>query len=194
MRKRPKSEALLEHYRDLREAGAHPMLRREAYNAWFRQRCAEGNNPSALQIYSKDEAERFWARTVPGTDGHVFWTGSKTFRRNNDVEQKPQRWAWKKHYGELSPYTELENKCGEDSCVNVEHMQVRPRSAARIRFSDDKVIGALQVLHMRLGRAPTTTDWDEAKLPITASALLNRFGTWTKTLSLAGLEPARSRR
>ena len=192
--RRPKSQALLARYRELRDSGASRMARREAYNDWFRQRCKEGRSPSALQIHSKDEAERFWARTVPGSDGHLYWTGGQTFRLNSGTDQKPQRWAWKAQHGELSPYTEIENNCGEGHCVNVEHLQIRPRSARRVRFSDDKVIGALQVLHMRLGRAPTTTDWDEAKLPITASALVNRRGSWANTLALAGLESSRVRR
>lgn len=187
-----KSALLLVRYRELRDAGASAMVRREAYNDWFRQCCAEGRNPSALRIHSPEEAERFWAQTVPGPDGHIYWTGAKIFRTNSGFKTTPRRWAWARTHGSLSPYTEIENVCGEGNCVNVEHMRIRPRAERRVRFSDDRAIGALQVLALRLGRTPARTDWDAADLPVGATAMQGRFGSWSAFCRKAGLEPQRA--
>jgi hypothetical protein len=188
---RPKSERLMRRYRELREAGATPMRRREAYNAWFRQCCKEGRSPSSLREHSADEAERFWARTVAGPDGHVYWTSGRLFRKNDGKSTRPQRWAWSAAGRDLNAYIEIENTCGEGNCVNPEHMQVRPRAATRVRFSDERAIAALQVLKMRLGFTPSRRDWDAADLPVTASAMNNRFRNWGAFCRAAGLEPQR---
>lgn len=184
----PESATLLERYRALRDARAHPMERREAYNAWFRQRCLEGQSPSALNIHSADEVERFWAQTVPGPDGHVYWTGPRMFLRNDGKKSRPQRWTWARAGHLLTPYTEIEVTCGEAHCVTLDHMRVRPRSERRIRFADDRAFGAMQVLAMRLGRCPAPADWKTAGLPVTFQAMVLRFGSWENFCAKAGLE------
>ena len=126
MRPVRESDALLVRYHELRDAGASPMRRREAYNDWFRQSCREGRRPSALRTNSPDETERFWAWTVPGPDGHVYWTGPQSFRKNNTTQCRPQRWTWAKSGRPLNAYIEIANTCGEPNCVTVEHMRVRP--------------------------------------------------------------------
>lgn len=185
----PKSAQLLNRYRRLRDEGASTMRRREAYNDWFRQCCAEGRPPSALRVDSPDESERFWAQTVPGPDTHIYWTGPRLFLRNDGKKRSPQRWAWAKANGSLSHYAELEITCGERNCVNVEHMRIRPRAERRIRFSDEQAYGAAQVLAIRLGHAPSRLQWDAAKLPVTTSAIEARFGTWETFCRKAGLDP-----
>lgn len=184
------SRELLQEYRELRDRGAPAWHRREAYNAYFRRACAEGNSPSALRIYSKDEVERFWARTVPGPDGHVYWTAGQGFRRNDGKTAKPARWAWAKAHGPIDGYTEIEVECGEKNCVNHEHMRIRPRSERRITVRDSAILGAMQVLAMRLGRTPTTDDWEESGFKPSRTAVYKRFGgTWEKVCIAAGLPP-----
>lgn len=185
---RRKSARLQQRYRDLRDSGASAMVRREAYNDWFRQCCAEGHSPSALRTHSPDEVERYWAHTVPGPDGHLYWTGPKRFLTNDKRDKIPQRWAWEKTGYPLDPYTEIEVTCGAPSCVNTLHMRVRSRGERRIRLTDDRAFGALQVLAMRLGHTPAKTEWDAAQLPVTAGAMERRFGSWRSFCEGAGLE------
>lgn len=184
-----KSDGLLVEYHELRDGGASRMARREAFGKWFRQRCKEGRRADALRINSPEESERFWARTVPGPDGHIYWTGGKVFTENANRKRSPQRWAWIKAKGSLGNWTEIENNCGEPKCVNVDHMQLRDRAESRRRLTDASIIGAVQVLAMRLGRTPTKQDWEDAKLPITVRTAQGRFGgAWGNVLRAAGLD------
>lgn len=183
------SAKLYDRYQRLRGSGASVFARREAYNDWFKARCAEGRPPDELQRYSADEAERFWARTVPGPDGHIYWTGGKEFRRNGGTTRKPQRWAWVAAKRELDAFTEIENTCGSANCVNVNHMEVRPRATRRVRFPDDRAFNAAKVLALQLGHSPSYRDWDRAKPGISAEALTRRFGNWGTFVRRAGLVP-----
>ena len=183
------SRKLYDRYQRLREAGASMLVRREAYNDWFKARCDEGRPPDALSLYSADEAERFWARTVPGPDGHVYWTGGKEFRRNDGKSRRPQRWVWAVARGNPGQCDEIDNICGSDTCVNIEHLRIRPRAERRVRFGDDAIFGALRVLEMRSGQAPSMNQWDAANYPITARAVAARFGSWTDALAKVGMVP-----
>lgn len=181
-------DALLQHYRDLRRFGAPPFQRREAYGVWFRRCCADGIRPDALQTSSRDEGERFWAHTIPGLDGHTIWTGPSKFRRNDGKSRSPQRWVWAHtHGGVLSHYEEIEIACGEPSCVNIEHLQIRPRATRRIKFSDEQAINSLKVLALQLGHTPNRREWDQKQRPITGSGCNARFGSWGKFVKAAGL-------
>lgn len=183
-----KSSLLLDRYRELRASGASAMVRREAYNDWFRQCCKEGRNPSALRIHSPEEVERFWAQTVPGPDGHVYWTGPKTFLTNDGSRKKPQRWAWQASGRALELWTEIDNVCGEPHCVNPEHMRERPRGERRVRLPDERAFGAVQALALRLGHTPSPSEWNDAALRVTAGALERRFGSWGGFCRRAGLD------
>ena len=183
------SARLYDRYQRLRGSDASILVRREAYNDWFKARCDEGRPPDSLNLYSADEAERFWARTVPGPDGHIYWTGGKMFRRNDGMTRKPQRWAWVAAKRALDPYTEIENTCGSPTCVNVDHMGVLPRSTRRVRFPDERAFNAAKVLALQLGHTPSYRDWDRAKPGISAEALTRRFGNWGTFVQQAGLVP-----
>lgn len=186
--KRERDE-LLERYRELRDGGARPIVLRQAYNEWFTRCCNDGVPPDALSMYSPDEAERFWARTVSGPDGHIYWVGGLEFKRNDGKERRPQRWAWSKAHGELDPMQEIANTCGEANCVNAEHMRLKDRGESRVRFPDHKAFNALKVIALQQGRTPSALDWDTAKPGITSQALIMRFGKWSTFVQRAGLVP-----
>ena len=55
------------------------------------------------------------------------------------------------------------------------------------RFPDERIIGALQVMAMRLGHTPNSKEWDRRHGRPTGKIVLQRFGSWEKAIAAAGL-------
>lgn len=186
-------------FRDLRsEYADDPTPRKWArqsacYFARSVRACQEGRPLDQLRIYSPDEEERFWAQTIDGPDGHVYWQGSQTFRDNGGGYQNPQRWVWQRTHGKLDYGEQIVSGCGTENCVAAEHLRHRPRrERAGYGMSDEQVIGGLQALALRLGHAPSARDWNEAGHKLGAAGVAWRFGkTWPRALAAAGLRAQR---
>lgn len=179
-------------YRRLRERdaaeGRWSFEELAAYERWFHESCAAGRPPDALSRYVADETERFFAQTIPGSDGHVYWDGPGRFRRNDGAERRPARWWWEHEHGPLSRYADLSATCDEQNCIAPEH-RATGRSPSRQRFSDAQMLGAVQVAAMRLGRTPTQTEYREMDINPVLEAIRQRFGSWPNAVSAAGLSP-----
>ena len=163
----------------------------DAYIRYMREASRLGLNPTALREDSKDETERFFARTVPGPDGHVYWTGAKGgFKRNDGGVRTPARWWWEHVHGPIGTTTyRTYPTCGDKACINPEHIELRHYRPER--YSENFCIGALQVYVMRHGHAPSSDGWDRAGLKPTSGAFVLKFGSWNKALRAAGIEPRR---
>lgn len=160
--------------------------------AAFQRLCQEtarltGHAIDALREYSEDEAERFFAQTAQGPDGHIYWLGANRFTRNDGGQRKPARWWWEHRYGTLDQNDVVGPICGERGCISPEHSAVDRRRGHTRRFSDLQMIGALQAAAMRLGRAPAHNTWEG---PPSRALYELRFGSWIKALHAAGLKPS----
>ena len=181
-------------YRQLRaedtETGVHRLATANAYGRWFNRACADGTPPDALRVHTADEVERFFARTIQGPDGHVYWDGNlaKGFRRNDGRYRKATWWWWERVHGPAER-GRLDPSCGEQHCINPEHLVFVPWGDIKQRYSDMQIIGALQVAAMRLGHPPTTSEWRRLDISPTDTIIAQRFGSWSNALRAAGLEP-----
>lgn len=160
--------------------------------ALFDQLCAEaarqGRPLTMLNLYSPNEVERFFSRTLPGPDGHVYWTGGKVFRRNDGANRLPIRWWWQHKHGPITAFEDVTLTCGDAKCINPEHAQVG-RSERRMMFTDTQMIGSLQVAAMRAGHTPSELEWAALGLRPSATNYRLRFGSWTNACRAAGLKP-----
>jgi hypothetical protein len=163
----------------------------DAYRAWFRQSIAEGRSPDALRKHSPIESERFFARVIPGPDGHCYWNGGNVFRRNDGKTRNPRSWWWEHVHSRITDRGIVKPTCGEPHCITVEHQRLAPWSEIKQHFTDAQCIGALQVATMRLGHSPTTGEYDALGLRPRSTGLINRYSSWTRALTAAGL-PATS--
>jgi hypothetical protein len=163
---------------------------RDAYQRFFHASCAEGNPPDALRRHIADETERFFARTIPGVDGHTYWDGSLKagFVQNDGHTRRPRRWWYERVYGSLGRDT-LIVSCGEANCITPEHMERVPWEERRRMWSDAQMIGMLQTVAMRLGETPSRHGFDKERSPNmpTARAYILRFGSWGRAVKSAGL-------
>ena len=161
---------------------------REAFERLLRAADAAGQPLDALAYYTADETERFFARTVAGADGHVYWTAGKHFYRNDGRGRLPRRWWWERATGEtLGPRDVLASVCDEPNCINPEHCRREALQRARI-YSDEAMLGALQVAAMRHGRPLHVREWDALHLRPSSGVYQTRFGTWKDAVRAAGLE------
>ncbi len=157
-----------------------------AFQALSQAYAHRGRRVDELRTHSPDEAERFFANTAPGPDGHVYWLPrGRRFTRNDGASRAPIRWWWEARFDELEQYDVIKPACGDLACINPEHAVLEPRADLRRRFSDEQIIGALQVAALRLGRAPRQRAWDGVPSRETIQA---RFGGWDKALKAAGIE------
>lgn len=161
-----------------------------AFNGLFAASVRLGQPLDGLRQYSTNEVERFFARTVEGTGGHVYFSSHKTsFRRNDGKTRMPRRWWWEHLNGPISTYEDVVPNCGEQNCINPRHC-LSGRSLRRRWFSDEQMIGTLQVVAMRLGHTPNTKEWTAGKYTPTSPIYVLRFGSWRKATDAAGLPPA----
>ncbi len=186
----PPSAELRDHEAELarirEEDGRGSSRALAAFQALSQAYAARGRRIDDLRSYSPDEAERFFANTAPGTDGHVYWlAGERSFVRNDGSQRRPIRWWWERHFGPLEQYDVIKPACGELRCINPEHAVLEPRSDRRLRFTDEQIIGALQVAALRLGHAPRQRAWDGVP---SRETIQGRFGGWDKALAAAGIE------
>lgn len=149
-----------------------------------------GQPLDGLRTHTRDEVERFFANTVPGTDGHVYWDGARSgFRRNDGKNSVPRRWWYTHKHGiALGPHEDFVPTCGERHCINPDHCEIG-RGLRRLRFDREAMLGGLRVCALRLGHAPTTRDWARLGLSPSESLYKIRFGTWATAVREAGLTP-----
>lgn len=170
-----------------------PAVRVMEFERSFRKAIAAGRSPDALRRHVKDEVERFWAHTIPGLDGHVYWDGPQQFRRNDGRFRRPARWVLERTLRhELSRYTDVWTTCGERNCIAAEHL-TSGRIGARRRYTDERIIGAAQVAAMRLGHAPGAQWWSDNGMSPYRGVITARWGTWEKFLIACGLDPKDTR-
>lgn len=171
-----------------------------AFQAWFRQSCAEGKRPDALVTYEPDEKLRFWERVVQGAE-HWYWHREGDprkfqFRRNDGRVIKPRRFAVMLARGlaHLDPSTDVWPACGDPHCIRPQHQNVGRNREARLWVTDQQIIGAVQTLAMQMGRTPTRDDYDKwGNGPCSSTAIYSRLGKWSKVTKAAGLAPAARR-
>lgn len=189
------SQTAVEHVRKLREEMLRIRAEKpgsgyalDAFVRYMHEAAKAGLSPTRLRTESRDEVERFFAYTVPGPDGHVYWTGGKHgFKRNDGKLRTPARWWWEHVHGEIGTTTMRVNPtCGDFACINPEHSECKHFSARR--YSDEQIHGMLQVAAMRLGHPPSPRDFDELGFPITSRGVEFLFRGWRKALRSAGLE------
>ena len=160
-----------------------------AFTALNRAASEAGKPLDGLRQHTANEVERFFAYTIPGVDGHVYWDGKPRFYRNDGRYRRPIRWWWAHRYGSCDPDLDLVNQCGEPNCINPEHHILARTRGSQIRWSDQKIIGALQVLAMRIGHSPTCTEYRDSRMNPTETIIRKRFGGWTEAIRAAGLPP-----
>ncbi len=182
-------------YRQLREedreTGLRRMQTRDAYSAWVRQSCAEGDPPDALRRNAGTESERFFARTIPGSDGHTYWDGNIEKFRLDTGRHRHVRWWWYERVHGPQGRGTLGATCGERNCITPEHQRFVSWSEARRRYSDQQMLGVLQVAAQRVGHAPLWNEYRDLGLKPGRDIIAIRFGSWTNALLAAGLEPHR---
>lgn len=193
----PDLRALREELAELRTI--HPRrssVVAEAFQRLVRAADAAGQPLDGLRTQTVDEVERFFAQTIPGTDGHVYWDGPRSgFRRNDGKLRVPRRWWYAdKHGSELGPYQDLVPICGEQNCVNPDHCEVGRVLRRGRQFSDEQMLNAVKVGALRLGRAPKSDEWETLGLKPSRGMFTLRFGTWENVIRQAGLEYVRSRK
>lgn len=142
-----------------------------------------------LRRHTADETERFFAFTLPGTDGHVYWDGPKQFRRNDGGYSRPRRWWWRHLHGSIDPSADLAAACGQPNCINPEHCALVRLRGTRRHWTEERIIGAIQVAAMRLGHTPSSTEWETMKFSPSHNIVCDRFGSWTNARKAAGVPP-----
>jgi hypothetical protein len=184
-----------EYLRVKAEKGASSGYTLDAFNRLSSEAGRLGFPLSGLRYYVADEAERFFARTLAGTDGHTYWDGEHRFPRNDGRIQAPRRWWWERtHPGvTLANTTDVWATCGEKNCITPEHCEAG-RHPGRTRHSESQILGGLQVLAMRLSRTPSRGDWNASGMRPTSMGIVYRFGSWSKAITSAGLAPVKRSR
>lgn len=178
-------------YAEWRQTGENTYQVRLAYNAWFHQSCLEGKPPDGLRRDAGTEAERFFARTIHGLDGCTYWDGPLergSFRIDGNRRRHP-RWWWYEHVNGKQERGKLGAVCGQINCITPEHQQFVPWSEVKRRYTDEQMLGALQVVAQELGRAPLVREYAARRRKPGHDIIQTRFGGWMKALRAAGLEP-----
>lgn len=175
----------LKHQRATR--GIHSSQAQEAFENLFRTSVRLGRPLDGLTQFSPVEAERFFALILEGSDGHVYWLGAQRFLGNNHRATKPNRWWWahlNNNGAPLSPYFDVFPECGDAKCIAPDH-QATGRDTRRRIYTDEQMIGALQVAAMRNnGRPPRSADWRGSP---SRRIYIQRFGSWIDALVAAGI-------
>jgi hypothetical protein len=160
----------------------------EAYNRLAKAVSQAGTPLGGLRRYSKNEVERFFARTINGPDGHVYWNwGRDVFARNDEKVRPPSRWWWEHVHGPISSSTlRVRPTCGDAKCINVAHQECTQFQGRR--HTDEQLLGYLQVACSRKGRAVSAREFDREGFAVTSSALKFRFGSWDAARKQAGIQ------
>jgi hypothetical protein len=170
-----------------------PAFRVMEFERSFREAAAAGKSPDALRRHVTDEIERFWAYTIPGPDGHVYWDGPLQFRRNDGKHRRPARWVRERTLRQALPVTtDVWSTCGETNCISPDHL-TSGRTPKRMHYPDERIIGAGQVMAMRLGHPPSAQTWDDKGGRPIRSVIVKRWGTWANFLIACGLDPKDTR-
>lgn len=167
----------------------------EAYNRLSHEAGRQGQPLDGLRRESRDETERFFAQVVPGPDGHHYWDGGRDFTRNDGKKRTPARWWWEHVHGEIGTTTRrVVPTCGDLTCIDPAHAICEHFNVTR-RRTDEQLLGALQVMAMRLGYTPSQTEWELNGGTPTPDIFRSRFGgTWENVCRAAHLEPIKLRR
>lgn len=191
----------VEMHRDMMEArallksGGRPEHSLETlFRRWFRQRCVEGHPPDSLDRHIKDETQRFFSKTLQGSDGHVFWNGVAEFERNDGTRTKPRRWWYFHHLNRASDrYLLLRSSCGESRCISPHHQNaISRKDAAFQRYTDEQLLAIIQNVAMRLGHVPGAREYDAQKLGVSRATIAHRFGSWNAAIKAAGFTARRA--
>lgn len=159
----------------------------DAYNRLVAESERLGRSLSALDPYLEDEVERFFSRVIYGADGHAYWPRRGNFDLGGSSTH-PRRWWWGHVNGALASKTiALTSLCGEPNCIRPEHCGIASRERARL-FSDQQMIGSIQVVAMRLGYVPRGQEWDKAGYRPSVGVYAQRFGSFQRAVRAAGLE------
>jgi hypothetical protein len=164
----------------------------DAYVRYMRDASRLGFNPTALPHQSPYEADRFFSRVIDGPDRHRYWTKQDLrFTRNDGRTVFARRWWWEhEHRVELTARDDLALTCDDQRCIAPWHSKAVGRGFARLRYSDEQMLGGLQVEAMRLGHAPTLPEWEASGRKPSYSNYGLRFGSWGNALRAAGLQLA----
>lgn len=160
-----------------------------AYERLNRAAHLAGAPLDGLRRHTADEVERFFAYTIPGVDGHVYWDGPKEFRRNDGGHGRPRRWWWAHVHGGIDKSVDLVRTCTEANCINPEHYVTGRTRGTAISWSEQRIIGAIQVAAMRLGHTPALDEWERLGLRPNRGTIQQRLGSWNKAMLAAGLTP-----
>lgn len=168
--------------------GARSNEAQVAFENLFRTSCRVGRPLDGLRKYSHDESERFFAQTRNGTDGHVYWLGANHgFKRNDGKTRRAARWWWEhKNNVKIAHTLDVVAMCGQPTCINPDHQQTG-RDIRRRIFTDEQMLGKIQVVTLQLGRPPNTKDWVEGGNHPSPSVYNTRFGSWPQALRAAGV-------
>lgn len=159
----------------------------EAYNRLSHEAGKQGHPLDELRRHARDEAERFFAQVVPGPDGHHYWDGPRTFRRNDGHLRAPARWWWAHEHGPITTSTlRVIRTCDDTRCISPGHAKLEHMTAAQ-RHSDEQLLGALQVVAMRIGHTPNGNEFVRNGGRPTQSIYVSRFGSWENACRAAHL-------
>lgn len=73
--------------------------------------------------------KRFWEKTQRANTGCILWTAAKDkwgyglFRFNGSM-RGAHRVAWILHHGDLPDGMQIDHRCHQPGCVNIEHMRL----------------------------------------------------------------------
>lgn len=81
---------------------------------------------------TKTPLERFTARTVPGEDGHLLWTGGPAVHVGDGREMSGLRLAFQLGYGR-DPEGLVKAHCGTPRCVAWRHLADRPMRRSTVK-------------------------------------------------------------
>lgn len=169
--------------------GRRSSQAQQAFELLVREAAEAGAPLDGLRRHTENEVERFFAFTIPGPDGHVYWDGPRDFRRNDGKYRPPQRWWWIRVHGSLNASDDLAVKCGERNCINPDHCAVERVRGVRIYWTEQRIIGAIQVAALRLGHTPSLNEWDRLGVRPNRGTIETRFGSWNGAVIAAGLTP-----
>lgn len=176
-------------YDHWRETGDGQAAARRAYNAWFHQSCVDSDPPDALVPNAGSEPERFFARTIPGLDGHTYWAlRCYRFARDDGTERHP-RWWWYEHVNGPHGRGRLASVCGEPNCITPEHQLYVSWAEVKRRYTDEQLLAALQTVALKIGHTPTTGEYDAVRTKPRREIIAVRFGGWEGAVRAAGLQP-----